>query len=151
MLCVFGLGLVACDKRTEKEKAFTYPKSSDYVYGNGGLAVRKGGYVYFVNGYKQVSNLENSNKNDKYTVGALMLMKLGENGELVTDEDGLVKDDYYISMSNKLCGYEATNLYIHGDYLYFVSPILENETGDEVWAKERVMFNRIKLDKALPF
>lgn len=147
MLCVFGLGLVACDNRTAKEKAFTYPKSGDQIQGNGGLAVKKGKYVYFVNGYKAVSDMTNKNKNDKYTVGSLMLMKLGENGEVVTDENGLVKDDYYITMSKKLCGYEATDLFIHGSYLYFVSPILENETGDKNWAKERVVFYRIKLDK----
>ena len=145
MLCVFGFGLVACDNRTPEEKNFTYPASSDTIYGNGGLAVRKGNYVYFVNGYKSVSTA--TNKNDTYTVGSLMLMKLGVNGEVVTDDNGLLKDEYYITMSNQLCGYEATNLYIHGDYLYFVSPCLENESGDEVWAKERVVFNRIKLDK----
>ena len=51
-------------------------------------------------------------------------------------------------MHNKLCGYEATHLFISGKYLYFVSPCLENESGDTVWAKERVVFNRIKLDKS---
>lgn len=146
MLCVFGFGLVACDNRTEKEQSFTYPKAADSVMGNGGIAVRKGKYVYFVNGYKSITS-DGLTKNKKYTVGSLMLMKLNANGELVTDENGIVDDDYYITMSNKLCGYEATDLFIHGEYLYFVTPCLENETGDEVWAKERVVFNRIKLDK----
>lgn len=147
MLCVFGFGLVACgDPRTEEEKSFTYPKSSDYVTSNGGLAVQKGKYVYFVNGYKSVE--EAKSKKTNYTVGSLMLMKLGENGKVVTDENGLTHDDYFIKMSNKLCGYEATNLFIHKDYLYFVTPSLENESGDKVWAKERVVFKRIKLDKS---
>lgn len=145
MLCVLGFGFVACDKRTEKEKNFTYPSKSATVYGNGGLAVRKGNYVYFVNGYNSVA--DETNKNKSHKVGALMLMKLDSNGQVVTDENGLLKDEYYITMSNKLCGYEATNLFIHGSYLYFVSPCLENESGDEKWAKERVVFNRIKLDK----
>ena len=146
MLCVFGFGLVACtDPRTEKEKNFTYPASKDYVYGNGGLAVRKGNYVYFVNGY---NSIDNAKKKGKYTVGALMLMKLDEDGQVVTNEDGLVDDDYFISMSKKLCGYEATNLFISGEYLYFATPCLENESGDKVWAKERVTLNRIKLDKS---
>ena len=147
MLCVFGFGLVACgDPRTKEEKNFTYPTSGDYTYGNGGLAVKKGNYVYFVNGFNSVGNI--SNKNDSYTLGSLMLMKLGSNGEIVTNENGLLNDDYYITMNEKLCGYEATNLFIHGKYLYFVSPCLENESGDEIWAKERVVFNRIKLDKS---
>ncbi len=147
MLCVFGLGLVACgDNRTEQEKNFTYPSEADAVYGNGGLAVKKGNYVYFVNGYKSVSTSDLT-KDTTFNVGSLMLAKLGEDGELVTDDSGSIRDDYFITMSNKLCGYEATDLFIHGNYLYFVSPCLENESGDEVWAKERVVFNRIKLDK----
>ena len=147
MLCVFGFGLIACgDPRTEEEKKFTYPSSSDVVYGNGGLAVKKGNYVYFVNGYTSVNDI--SKKKAKYTLGSLMLMKLDENGNVVRDEDGLLKDDYYIKMSNKLCGYEATNLFISGNYLYFATPSLENESGDKVWAKERVVFKRIKLDKS---
>ena len=145
MLCIVSFGLVACDNRTEKEKNFTYPSSADVISSNGGLAVQKGNYVYFVNGYKSVKDI--TSKKDSYTVGALMLMKLGDNGEVVTDDNGILKDEYYISMSNALCGYEATNLYIHGEYLYFVSPCLENESGDKTWAKERVVFNRIKLDK----
>ncbi len=146
MLCVFGMGLVACDNRTEKEQNFTYPKPSAEVYGNGGLAVRKGNYVYFVNGYKSITT-DGLTKKTKYSVGSLMLMKLDKNGEVVTDENGLVDDDYYITMSNKLCGYEVTDLFIHGNYLYFVTPSLENEEGDKVWAKERVVFKRIRLDK----
>ena len=146
MLCIVSFGLVACDNRTKKEKNFTYPSSNDVVQGNGGLAVQKGNYIYFVNGYQSVDDI--SSKKASYTVGSLMLMKLGENGEVVTDEDGLLKDEYYITMSSALCGYEVTNLYIFGDYLYFVTPCLENESGDKVWAKERVEFKRIKLNKS---
>jgi len=146
MLCVFGFGLAACDKRTDEEKNFTYPSINDRIYGNGGLAVRKGNYVYFVNGYKSI-NSSGVSKGASYNVGSLLLMKLGENGEVVTNENGLLRDDYYITMSNQLCGYEVTDLFIHGEYLYFVTPCLENEKGDKVWAKERVIFNRIKLDK----
>jgi len=145
MLCVFGFGLVACDKRTPKEKNFVYPSSRDQVIGNDGLAVQKGNYIYFVNGYKSVDDI--TKKKETYTVGSLLLMKLGEDGQVVTDEDGLLKDEYYITMSSALCGYQATNLHIFGDYLYFVTPCLENESGDTVWAKERVEFKRIKLNK----
>lgn len=145
MLCVLSIGFVACDKRSKKEKNFDYPSSSAQVIGNGGLAVKKGNYVYFVNGYKSVGSI--SSKKDRYNVGSLMLMKLNSDGEVVLNDDGLVKDEYYITMSNKLCGYEVTNLFIFKDYLYFVTPSLENESGDKVWAKERVVFNRIKLDK----
>ena len=145
LLCVFSFGLVACDDRSEKEKNFVYPTSGDETIGNDGLAVQKGDYIYFVNGYQSVESI--TSKKASYTVGSLMLLKLGQNGEVVLDDDGLVEDDYYITMSAALCGYEVTNLHIFGDYLYFVTPCLENESGDKVWAKERVEFKRIKLNK----
>jgi len=147
LLCVFGVGLVACDTRTDKEKAFTYPSSADTTYGNGGLAVQKGDYIYFVNGYQSVADLGDDQQNASHTVGALMLMKLDGNGNIVTNEDGLLKDEYYITMSDRLNGFEATGLFISGDYLYFTSVCEENESGDKDWAKERVEFNRIKLNK----
>lgn len=152
MLFVFSFGFVACgDDRTPKEKAFTYPVLGDAVYGNGGMAVRKGNYVYFVNGYKTIPSSEHI-QGGSYTHGALMLLKLNADGSIVTDENGLVKDDYYITMSDKLCGFEASNLFIAGNYLYFTSPCQEDEGGegagiDPVWAKDRVEFYRIKLDK----
>ena len=146
LLCVFSLGFVACDKRTEEEKNFTYPSSGDAVQGNGGLAVKKGNYIYFVNGYSSI-NRSGLSSETRFMQSSLMLTRLDANGNLVTDDNGSIKDEYYITMSNLLCGYEVTDLFIFGNYLYFVSPCLETESGGKVWAKERVVFNRIKLDK----
>lgn len=150
MLCVLSICLVACDNRTPKEKDFTYPDSNALVSGNDGLAVQKGNYIYFVNGHQSVDDM--SKKNDSYTLGSLLLMKLDENGNVVRDEKELLKDEYYITMSDKLCGFEATNLFIGGDYLYFTSPCQEDEGGEgastsPTWAKERVEVYRIKLNK----
>lgn len=149
MLCLFSVVMVACDGRTPEEKAFTYPSRSDVVSSNGGMAVRKGDYIYFVNGYMTISDTDHV-QNGSLTHGSLMLMRLDEYGNVVTDEDGLLKDEYYITMSDRLCGYEATGLYIFGDYLYFTSPSQENtydRDGNYEWAKDRVEFYRIKLDK----
>ena len=146
LLCVFSLGFVACDKRTEEEKNFTYPSSADVIKGNGGLAVRKGNYIYFVNGYTSIT--ENGLTSEStFMQGSLMLARLDSNGNLIKNDNGSIADEHFITMSNALCGYEATDLFIFGDYLYFVSPCKETESGGKVWAKERVVFNRIKLDK----
>lgn len=146
LLCVVSLCFVACDNRTDKEKAFTYPKAEDVVYGNGGYAVQKGNYLYFVNGFVGVEDEENV-RNGNFTHGALMLTKLDKFGNIVTDENNLLDDDYYITMSSRLSGFEATNLYISGDYLYFTAVCQEDESGKDSWAKDRVDFCRIKLDK----
>lgn len=145
MLCVISICLGACDNRTNKEKDFTYPVKTDIIESNGGLAVQKGDYIYCVNGFVSV---ENSEKGKHYDHAGLMLIKLDENGNIVTDKDGLLNDEYFIYMSNQLSGFEATNLFISGDYLYFTTQSQENYGGkDGAWAKEIVVFNRIRLDK----
>lgn len=147
-----SFGLIACDERTEKEKAFTYPSVGDPEFGNGGLAVRSGNYLYFVNGFKDVNSGEHVQEGE-YVHGALMLVKLTDNGEVVKGGD-LLTDEYYITMSKQLCGFDATNLFIAGEYLYFTSTCQENlggeyaSNGKTEWAKHIVDFNRIKLDKS---
>lgn len=150
LLCAFSVCMFACDKRTDKEKNFTYPNSSDVVFGNGGMAVKKGNFLYFVNGYFSTDDM--TDKKASYTRGSLMLMKLDNSGNIVLNDDDVLDDGYYITMSNKLVGFEATNLFIAGDYLYFTSPCLEDESGqistdNSNWAKERVVFYRMKLNK----
>lgn len=146
VLCVFTFGLVACGRTTDN---FTYPTASDVTFGNGGLAVQKGDYLYFVNGYLSADS--QTEKNYSYTVGALMIAKLDSNGEIIRNEDGLIGDDYYRVMSDRLSGFEATGLFVYGDYLYFASPCQEdevNDSGDFEWAKQRVDFYRIRLDRS---
>lgn len=145
ILCVFGVGMFGCkDKRTPEEKAFTYPiGASHQVSGNGGLAVKKGNYIYFVNGFKKAENSDRSSN----TLGALMLAKLNEYGELVVDENGQIKNENYITMSDRLAGFEATDVAVFGNYLYFTTVCQEDDAETEEQAKSLVDFNRIKLDK----
>lgn len=145
LLCVFSFGLFGCGKPEAKSEVF-----SGKVVGNGGMVAQKGNYLYFVNGYQPSADMET--KNDTYSVGALMVAKLDENGHIVVDKNGNISDSYLTIMSDKLCGFEATGLYIIGDYLYFTSPCQQNvydsSKNEEVWAKDRVDFYRIKLDKS---
>lgn len=141
VVCSFSL--VGCKKKDD----FVYPSKTDVTVGNGGLAVSKGGYLYYVNGYLPADEMKKQHAS--YTLGALMIAKLDANGEIVKTSDGSLNDEYYRYMSHKLCGFEATNLYIFDNYLYFVSPCQENEQGHHgQWAKQLVEFYRIKLDKS---
>ena len=143
ILCVFAFGVAGCRKKDN----YVYPSANDTTYSNGGLAVQKGNYIYFVNGYQSANDTK---QNKDYVVGSLMVAKLDAKGNPILDENGLLNDDYYRTISSKLCGFEATNLYIFGDYLYFTSQHQQNEpdrNGGE-WAKTRVDFSRIKLDKS---
>ena len=41
------------------KKNFVYPSLNDQVVGNGGLAVKKGNYLYFVNGFQSIDDISN--------------------------------------------------------------------------------------------
>lgn len=109
------------------------PAATDPVTGNGSLCVRKGDYLYFVNGYVLSSSLSgDDNSLGKSTHGAIYRAKL-ENGELMydvtTNEDGeetktLKNCELLVS---KVAGFEYTNLYIFGQTLYFTSPNTEKD------------------------
>ncbi len=146
LLCVFAFGVIGC-KKNELDNGF-HPSTDAIVEGNGGLAVRKGEYVYFANGFKKVSDLTDENRNGSFVKGGLYVAKLDETGNFVRDGNGLMVDDYIRAVNSKLAGYDATNLFVFGDYLYFVSPSNENESGklnNSQWAKDRSVFYRVKL------
>ncbi len=153
MLVLFGITLFACEPANEKDKAFTYPDVNDNVYGNGGLAVQMGDYLYFANGFMSAND---SKHNQKLVagkdLGSLVLTKL-TNGYLSTDDNGSLIEDDYLNFFNRLSGFEATDLYISHGYLYFTTQCQANapsseHTGATEWAKKRVNFNRIKIDKS---
>lgn len=151
LLCVVSFSLVACGNGGKNKDNYIYPTSSDHVSGNDGLAVRCGNYIYFVNGMKTVESM--ANKKDTYTVGSLMIMKLDSNGQVVRNEDETINNETYTTISDRLCGFEATGLFINGDYLYFTTPCLEDEGGksagkDPEWAKDRTEFYRVKLNNS---
>lgn len=120
------------------------PGKTDAVVGNGSFAVTKGDYLYFTNGFMSLSDITLSNRNNKFVKGALYVTKLVD-GELQVDEDGVLNN--YEIITTKIAGYENSQLYIFGDYLYFVTPNTDKtitgglDTGIAV-------FCRIKLDKS---
>ncbi len=145
ILCVFGIGLIGCgDNRTPEEKAFNYPKANADVVGNGGLSVQVGNHIYFVNGFQKAAE---SKRYGKFTHAGLMLTELNANGDLVTEENGALEDKAVIDMSKKLSGFEATDVAVFGNYLYFTSVCQADDSKTEKWANGLVDFNRIKLNK----
>ena len=121
------------------------PETNAAVVGNGGLAVQKGDYLYFVNGYTSVSSLKDGNNRggDKYS--AIYRAKLTDN-ELTYDEDGNLEN--YDIIVDKICGFEKTALYIFGDYIYYATPNTEKVVSDELISSnfELTDFYRAKLD-----
>lgn len=136
LLCVVTLGLTACGK-SKKE---TVDISIDSV-GNSGMVVTRGGYTYFVNGYKPYSTLEN-NKEASFSVGGLYRAKLNAEGSFDFDENGSIVGAEQIS--SKLAGFESTSLYVFGNKIYFATPITEVDKNGELQI-EKLEFRRVSL------
>lgn len=96
------------------------PQTNDPVTSNGGMVAQKGDYLYFVNGYEKIENLEDGdNDYNKVNHSAIYRAKTN-NGILSYDEDGKLKDVELLVP--KVVGCENGSFFIFGDYLYFASP-----------------------------
>ena len=134
------------------------PSSDDVVTGNGTLAVTKGDYLYFVNGYIGYADVGDTNYDGKITYPALYRIKLDSDGHPVDvateyDDDGNEIFDGSNSledvdiMARKVVGFEYTGIYIFGDYLYYASPYNGKDTDLSVQS-DQIDFFRIKLDRS---
>lgn len=107
-VCLFGF--TACKTKISDTSVDISKTLSDGKTTNGGLTVKYGDYLYFINGTKT-----NDGKSAKgNTRGAICKVKLDEKGNAV-------KDTYEIVVDN-LVGYDNGSLSIFGDYLYFTTP-----------------------------
>ena len=132
--------LVGCAPRIE------LPESNAYVSGNGGLAVQKGEYLYFVNGYTSVDDMVYGDNKGGNQYSAIYRTKLGDNNSVSYDEDGKLENCELII--DKVCGFQKTQLFIFGDYIYYATPNTEKVvSGDMMVANFKLTdFYRAKLD-----
>ena len=124
------------------------PETGADVTGNGGLAVQKGQYLYFVNGYTARDDMKDGDNKGELNYSGIYRAKLDENNNLMYEEDGTLKDCKKIV--SKVAGYDDASLYIFGDYLYFSSPYAD-KVADEENSSQTNNFNltdfySIKLD-----
>ncbi|MBR7091133.1 MAG: hypothetical protein IKC79_01610, partial [Clostridia bacterium] len=138
--------------------AFTEnPATSDVVEGNGTLAVTKGDYVYYTNGYMGYADVGETNKLGNITHTALYRTKLVE-GRVVEKEPELDEEGEEIFdktqaiqhtdvLVSKVCGFEYSGLYIFGDYIYYTTPNNQKNKELEV-CTDLVDFCRTKIDRS---
>lgn len=134
------------------------PAASEVVTGNGSLAVTKGDYLYFINGYVGYSSVGDTNYDGKITYPALYRIKMDVNSHPVEvepelDDEGEPIFDGSQALKNvelmvgKVVGFEYMGIWIFDDWLYYTSPHngkdknLENLTN-------LVDFFRIRLDRS---
>ena len=115
--------------------------SAAEVTSNGGFAVQKGDYVYFINGMAD-STADNTYGN--VVKGALMRISASAlaSGETADKAECVVPSLF--TMKNKSGSY-TTGVYIYGDYVYYATPTTDKTMGGEV-NSSYVDFKRAKLD-----
>ena len=109
--------------------------SNAEVSSNGGFAVEKGEFIYFINAQETMSA---NNKYGEVVKGALMRIsrKSLENG---TNEVKTIVPSLLVSQNM------SAGIYIHGDYVYYATPTTDKNLSGEV-EYSYVDFKRAKLD-----
>ena len=133
-------------------KPLDYPGTNEIVIGNGGTAVIKGNYLYYINGYMDASTFTDyrtENVYGKEVRGAIYKTVLDANGQVQRSESGKLEETEVVVP--KVVGFNTGGFYIIGDYLYYVTPLMENAYPDgnkkePVLQKDRMEICRIKLD-----
>lgn len=122
------------------------PEANATVYGNGNVAVVKGDYLYYTNGYVDdyTSVYTDKKQNDwgKVSYGALYRTKL-VNGEIEKDRDGfLVSTEVVVP---RLVGFENGKFVVVGDYIYYSTPRMREDADGKV-RNDYIEYNRVKID-----
>ena len=114
------------------------PSANDVVYGNGGIAVVKGDYIYYVNGYTNYSDVTSKSKNTNVKKSALYRTKLN-NGKLDYTYNELDTEQKYSNtlsltevVAPKVVGHENTALYIYDNNIYYSSPNTDKDREGNV-------------------
>ncbi|MGN0819146.1 MAG: hypothetical protein ACI4M6_01945 [Christensenellaceae bacterium] len=127
------LTLVAC---SPSFKSTVTDYSSGEVTSNGGFAVEKGEYVYFINGVEQKTA---SNTFGQVEKGALYRMKKSEIGSGVKAE--LVIPKVMYANRNGV----NNGIFIFGDYVYYATPSNRKDSAGDVMTSS-TEFTKTKLD-----
>lgn len=130
-----GALMAACNNYY-KADVLDYTPSGDKAVSNGGFAVEKGGYVYFING-KQVNTADNTfGSVDR---GAIMrISKADLSARNYSSAQTVVP---MIAYSGSYNG----GIFVYGDYVYYATPSTE-KNSDGVVQNENLAFKSTRLD-----
>lgn len=132
-----ALALAACDTKPYGLKnPLSYTESNNDASSNGGFAVEKDGYVYFING-QALSDA--NNEYGKVQKGSLMRISKTNLESGKYDQADVVVPLLFVS------GNVDSGIYIHGDYVYFATPTTDKDLDGNVLVGS-LDFKRAKLD-----
>lgn len=117
---------------------------SGAVESNGSSVVMIGNYVYYANTYVDYSSLSGDANTDKTTKqNALYRVKTDDYGFTTRDDDDFIEN--IEEVKSKIAGFNNSNMFIVGDYLYFTSPNTHKDKKGGDLFNLTTLF-RIKLD-----
>ena len=114
--------LAGCDKKGLKDN----PNTNDPIVSNGGMAVVKGDYLYYVNGFKSYEGLVKDQDNvwGKQVIGSIYRTKLSNNA-ISHDEDGFLSKSECVVP--QIVGTENASFYIFDDYIFYATPNMQKD------------------------
>ena len=130
MIFSFSFLFVACTH----EDPYIGPAASDRVYGNGGLAVTKGNWLYFLNGYRSYEDITTASDNTSVIRGAIYRTELSNVGSLEFnyDDDNEIVDVSVEKVVDRIACFENGGIYIVGNYLYYTTPNTQDNSSGEI-------------------
>lgn len=129
------VALTACDKNYKGTALDGFVKEAE-VTSNGGFAVKKGDYVYFINGHEDYTA---ENKYGEVTKGALMRIK---SSDLTSGNFGAAQT--VVPMLFAAQNF-SSGIYLYGDSVYFATPTTDKDLDGNV-ANDWIDFKSAKLD-----
>ena len=136
---LFGstLAMTACGGDYYKaDKLSGYTESNTVATSNGGFAVEKDGYIYYINGREDYAA---SNEYGNVVKGALMRIKQDDLTAGKYDAEDVVVPMLFAAQDY------TSGIYIYGDYVYYATPTNDKNVQGEV-NSSWIDFKRAKLD-----
>ena len=136
LLAALMTTLAACNTSYKQDALPDSPDASAKVSSNGGLAVKVGNYIYFING---LAGQDGDNEFDDVVKGAIMRVPLDKEGVPQRDKvQTVVPKNVYNSE-------ESSALVVKKGYIYFTTPNDENNSDGEPKTSEMILM-RATLD-----
>ena len=136
--CLGAVTFTGCGEETYTgTKLPGYTSSQNAAESNGGFAVKKDGYVYFVNG---MENYTAANEYGKVVKGSLMRISEENLNGGKYDKAETVVPMLFASQNMD------SGIYIYGDYVYYATPTTDKDAQTSVVQNSWIDFKRAKLD-----
>lgn len=122
-LLALTIGLTACNNKQYKQDAVTGMELDAPVTGNGGLVVKQGKHIYYINAY---TGADADNTFGKQTKTSLMRAELDADGKLVEGSQIVMVP------KNIYSGSTQSGIYIYNNYLYYATPNVDKDKSGNI-------------------